>query len=46
MSETAATVHPIDPMDMLSMSILVLFLSMYLNKKIRFLDDTANRHAD
>ena len=39
MSETAATIYPIDPMDMLSMSILVLFLGMYLNKKIKFLGD-------
>jgi len=31
MSETAATIYPIDPMDMLSMSILILFLGMYLN---------------
>jgi ESS family glutamate:Na+ symporter len=39
MSETAATVYPVDPMDMLSMSILVLFLGMYLNRKIKFLGD-------
>jgi ESS family glutamate:Na+ symporter len=39
MSETTATVYAIDPMDMLSMSILVLFLGMYLNKKIKFLGD-------
>jgi ESS family glutamate:Na+ symporter len=38
MSDTV-TVYPIDPMDMLSMSILVLFLGMYLNKKIKFLGD-------
>jgi ESS family glutamate:Na+ symporter len=29
----------IEPMDMLSMSILVLFLGMYLNRKIHFLGD-------
>ena len=39
MNQTVITVYPIDPMDMLSMSILVLFLGMYLNKKIRFLGD-------
>jgi ESS family glutamate:Na+ symporter len=39
MSETAVTIYPIDPMDMLSMSILVLFLGMYLNRKIKFLGD-------
>jgi len=39
MNQTVITIYPIDPMDMLSMSILVLFLGMYLNKKIRFLGD-------
>ena len=37
MPESTATLFHINPMDMLSMSILVLFLGMYVNKKVRFL---------
>jgi len=37
MPESTATLFQIDQMDMLSMSILVLFLGMYINKKVRFL---------
>ncbi len=41
MSESAAIIdlYHIDPMDMLSMSILVLFLGMFLTKKVRFLGE-------
>jgi len=37
MPESTTTLFQIDQMDMLSMSILVLFLGMYINKKVRFL---------
>ena len=37
MPESTTTLFQIDQMDMMSMSILVLFLGMYINKKVRFL---------
>jgi ESS family glutamate:Na+ symporter len=39
MNQIVTTVYQVDPMEMLSMSILVLFFGMYLNKKIKFLGD-------
>lgn len=37
MPESATTLYQIDQMDMLSISILVLFFGMYMNRKVRFL---------
>ena len=37
MPESTTTLYQIDQMDMLSMSILVLFLGMYVNRKVQFL---------
>lgn len=39
MTEEAIQVQSINTMDMLSMSILVLFVGMYLNRKIRILEE-------
>lgn len=39
MNESTVMIFPIDEMDMLSMSIIVLFIGMYLNKKIRVLGE-------
>ena len=39
LTETAQRIVQIGTIDMLSLSILVLFVGMYLNRKIRFLGD-------
>ena len=39
MSEPAVTVYSINAIDMLAMSIVVLFVGMYVNRKIQFLRD-------
>ena len=39
MNDTNTAVYQVDPMDMLSLSILVPSLGIYLNKKIKFLGD-------